>query len=69
MDLLKNKIGITEKGIKNNYDTFKEGAVWIDDFLGFLTLKAGEARRAENPVGFVINAIKGEVEHVKTKNK
>jgi plasmid replication initiation protein len=69
LDLLKNKIGITEKGIKNNYDTFKEGALWIDDFLGFLTQKAGKARQAKNPIGFVINAIKGEIESAKLNGK
>jgi plasmid replication initiation protein len=69
LDLLKNKVGITEKGIKNNYDTFKEGALWIEDFLGFLTQKAGKARQAKNPIGFVINAIKGEIESAKLNGK
>lgn len=60
VDYLKQNYLFTNVEIRRNQETFKKAAVQLN-FLDFLERKRREAQKAKNPKGWIINAIKDEL--------
>ena len=54
--------------IKNNIELFAQAHKEIDDFLYFLSSVKAKANRANNPKGYLINALKKRLK-ISTKEK
>jgi len=61
LDYLKHGFGFDTKEIKQNIDLFKKAQHEIENFLLFMSKVKPRANRANNPKGYLINAIKKEL--------
>lgn len=55
------RLGFTNKEISNNIELLREAASVLPDFIGTLADLIGKAMLADNPKGYIINALKGKL--------
>ena len=60
-DYLHQKVGFTDKQIRNNFQTFVEAKKILPDFMFEVSILAGKMRGKKNPQGWFINALKGKI--------
>lgn len=60
---LKLNLNWTKEQVEKNKKTFVKAqeTIPMDELLSFLSLKSGEGRTKQNPIGYVINSLKGEI--------
>lgn len=66
---LKDNFSFETKEIKMHRELFLKAQNNMEDFIGFLARKKAAANRASNPKGYIINAIKGELEQLEKEKK
>jgi len=61
LDYLKNGFDFTTEEIKQNIDLFKKAQNELENFINFLSQVKPRSNKAKNPKGYLINAIKKEL--------
>ena len=66
-EYLHQKVGFSDKQIRNNFNTFVDAKKLLPDFMFEVSILAGKMRGKKNPQGWFINALKGKINDIQNR--